>query len=200
MKLIIRILAVAIAFSALSGGAYLFAANRSASESVAITDPIVVPAEPEPSTDPTEPDPATEPAPTPPTESANPDPADGKLIELSIERQELIAWDNGVEVYRFVVSTGRRGYETPTGRFKVHTKYENRWSRKWKVWMPYAMFWHPKYGYAFHELPYKPSSPNKRIGASKLGRPDSHGCVRVNVGDAQKLYEWAPVGTSVWIH
>lgn len=126
-------------------------------------------------------------------------PGPGKTIELDLAKQQLIAWDNGVAVYRFTVSSGRRGFRTPKGVFKIHTKYELRWSRKWKVWMPYAMFWHTKHGYAFHELPYR-SNPAKRVGASRLGRPDSHGCVRVNVGDAKVLYEWAPVGTPVWIH
>lgn len=126
------------------------------------------------------------------------DPA-GKLIEVSLERQELVAWQDGVEVMRFKVSTGRRGYQTPAGRFRVHTKYLKRWSRKWKVWMPYSLFWHPKHGYAFHELPYA-RNPARRIGASRLGRADSHGCIRVGLGDAKRLYDWAPVGTEVWIH
>lgn len=126
--------------------------------------------------------------------------AAGKTIELDIAKQKLIAWEDGVVVYRFVVSTGRRGFSTPTGTFKIHTKYVKRWSRKWKVWMPYAMFWHPRHGYAFHELPYKPGREDQRIGKSRLGRPDSHGCVRVDVGDAKTLYDWAPVGTTVWIH
>lgn len=159
-------------------------------------------------TQPQEPATAT-PAPSPTVESAspaptavNPDPKNptGDLLELSIREQRLTVWRDGTVVYRFVVSTGRKGYETPTGHFKVHTKYLNRWSRKWKVWMPYAMFWHPTQGYAFHELPYKPGQESRRIGASKLGTPDSHGCIRVNRGDARKLYDFTAKGTPVWIH
>jgi lipoprotein-anchoring transpeptidase ErfK/SrfK len=132
----------------------------------------------------------------------NPDPENrtGDLLEVSIADQRLIVWRDGVVVHRFTISTGRKGYETPTGHFRVHTKYLNRWSRKWKVWMPYAMFWHPTQGYAFHELPYYPGKANHPIGASKLGRRDSHGCIRVNRGDAKTLYDFTKVGTRVWIH
>ena len=124
----------------------------------------------------------------------------GDLLEVSLADQRLTLWRDGAVVSRLVISTGRPGYETPAGHFRVHTKYLNRWSRTWKVWMPYAVFWHPTQGYAFHELPYYPGHEDRRIGASKLGRADSHGCVRVNLGDARKLYEFTRVGTPVWIH
>jgi len=196
MKVLTRIMAIAIAFTVVAGGARVVVSGR----------PAAAPVSPAPATESPHPAPApvvvpaATPAPSKPPVVENPSTSRGKLIELSIDDQELIAWQDGVVIYRFVVSTGRAGYETPSGRFKVHTKYENRWSRTWKVWMPYAMFWHPKWGYAFHELPYKPGAPDRRIGASKLGTADSHGCVRINLGDARKLYEWAPVGTAVWIH
>ncbi|MGH2784021.1 MAG: L,D-transpeptidase, partial [Actinomycetota bacterium] len=137
--------------------------------------------------------------PTPAPVTSNPDPENpsGRLIEVSIKMQRLTAWRDGKLIYRFIISTGRAGYETPPGRYKILEKYENRWSRKWSVWMPYAMRWFE--GYFIHQLPHKDGS-NYNIGASKLGTPDSHGCVRVDVGDAQKLFEWTKVGTPVWVH
>lgn len=203
MRIATRIIAVAVAAALSAGGVRLYAeaSGRPAaapaynfSGPLAPVDDFVAP---RPVPRQVEPPPAPEPPKV--EEQFDPRLVRGKLIEASIKKQELTAWENGVVVYRFKISTGRRGYATPTGHFRVHTKYENRWSRKWKVWMPYAMFWHPRWGYAFHELPYR-SDPERRIGASRLGRRDSHGCVRINVGDGQRLYEWAPVGTEVWIH
>jgi lipoprotein-anchoring transpeptidase ErfK/SrfK len=136
-----------------------------------------------------------------PTQSVamNPDPLHrtGDLIEVSIEKQRLTAWDDGHIVHRFRISTGRPGYETPTGRFKVIVKIKNAWSRKWSVWMPWAMNWHGNY--FIHQLPHKDGS-SVNIGASRLGHPDSHGCVRVGVGNAEMLFHWASVGTPVWVH
>jgi len=129
----------------------------------------------------------------------NPDPlhATGDLLEVSIAHQRLRVWRDGRVVYRFVISTGRPGYETPTGHYRILNKISNAWSRKWSVWMPWAMRWHN--GYFLHQLPHKPGS-TVNIGATKLGTPDSHGCVRVNVGDAETLFRWTSVGTPVWVH
>lgn len=144
--------------------------------------------------------PTVDPVVTPPAPAKlNPDPQHptGRLIEVSIKKQRLTAWRDGVVVSRFVISTGRSGYETPPGHYKILEKYENRWSKKWSVWMPYAMRWFE--GYFIHQLPHKDGS-SYNIGATKLGTPDSHGCVRVDVGDAKKLFEWTKIGTPVWVH
>lgn len=129
----------------------------------------------------------------------NPDPEQpfGDLIEISIDTQRLTAWRNGAIVYRFKISTARPGYTTPTGRFKVLNKARRWWSRQWGVWMPDALRFHGSY--FIHSLPYV-SDPSKRLGGHRLGRPDSHGCVRVGLGDSLLLWEWASVGTPVWVH
>ncbi|MGH2829974.1 MAG: L,D-transpeptidase [Actinomycetota bacterium] len=124
-------------------------------------------------------------------------PATGKFIELSIAKQRLVAWENGRPVMEFAISTGRPGYRTPAGRFKVRAKGTRWWSRKWKVWMPYAMNFHRNYN--LHSLPHARGS-RRLIGASSLGRPASHGCVRIGPSNAKRLYSWTPVGTPVWIH
>ncbi|MGH2794993.1 MAG: L,D-transpeptidase family protein [Actinomycetota bacterium] len=158
--------------------------------------PIAAPPTATPTDAPIVPEPAL---PSPAPVAVNPDPENptGRLIEVSIKRQRLTAWRDGKIVYRFVISTGRRGYETPPGHYKILEKYKNRWSRKWSVWMPYAMRFFE--GYFIHQLPHKDGS-TYNIGATKLGMPDSHGCVRVDVGDAKQLFEWTKVGTPVWVH
>lgn len=123
-------------------------------------------------------------------------PATGKMIEVAIGSQTITAWENGRAVMAFKVSTGRPGYRTPKGTFKVRAKGTKWWSRKWKVWMPYAMNFYSNYN--LHSLPY--SNPKRLIGASKLGRPDSHGCIRIGPANAKRLYSWTPIGTPVWIH
>lgn len=122
--------------------------------------------------------------------------ASGKLIEISIAKQTLTAWENGRQVMTFKISTGRPGFPTPKGEFRVRAKGVKWWSRKWKVWMPYAMNFYSNYN--LHSLPY--ARPDRLIGANKLGRPDSHGCIRIGPANAKALYRWTPVGTPVWIH
>lgn len=182
----IRLMALAALLAA--GTALFSGSNRSGPDESERPVPVL------PSVSPT-PTPVADPEPG----KLNPDPAHptGRLIEVSIKKQRLTAWRDGMIVYRFVISTGREGYETPPGHYKILEKYENRWSRKWSVWMPYAMRFFE--GYFIHQLPHKDGS-SYNIGATKLGTPDSHGCIRVDVGDAEQLFKWAKVGTPVWIH
>jgi lipoprotein-anchoring transpeptidase ErfK/SrfK len=182
---IIRLATVAVVLAALSAGGPVPEAHSE--------DRPAAPSSPAPASPPPTQAPTVAPAP------ANPDPRhpSGDLIEVSIAKQRLTAWHDGTVVHRFVISTGRPGYETPPGHYKILEKSENRWSRKWSVWMPFAMRWYQ--GYFIHQLPHKDGS-SYNIGASKLGKPDSHGCVRVNVGDAETLFRWTKVGTPVWVH
>jgi lipoprotein-anchoring transpeptidase ErfK/SrfK len=194
MRNISRFMILAVALAALSAGAVAYKARSEASP---VADVPTGPASPPPTQAPHEVDiPKYQ---IQPVYRFNPDPKNrtGDLIEVSIAKQRLTAWQDGKVIYRFVISTGKPGYETPTGHYKVIVKIKNAWSRKWSVWMPWALNWHGNY--FFHQLPHKDGS-SVNIGASTLGKPASHGCVRVNVGDAEKLFKWATVGTPVWVH
>ena len=119
------------------------------------------------------------------------------LIEVSIAKQRLTAWKDGVVFMSTPISTGMPGYDTPPGRFHVIFKDPNAWSAKWGVVMPWALNIHGNY--FIHQLTHYPNS-SELIGASQLGTRASHGCVRVGVPNAELLYGWAHVGTPVWIH
>lgn len=118
-----------------------------------------------------------------------------KRIEISIGEQVLRAYEGRDLVLSTPVSTGTGQYPTPTGRFSIQGKEENHWSKRWSVWMPWAM--HVVGGVFIHELPL--TRDGRRIGSGSLGNQASHGCIRVGVGDAERLYRWTPVGTPVVI-
>jgi lipoprotein-anchoring transpeptidase ErfK/SrfK len=84
---------------------------------------------------------------------------------------------HGRVIHRWKVSTARRGYVTPRGSWRP-TRLHRMWhSRKYDMSpMPYSVFYHR--GYAIHGT-----------GAVKqLGRPASHGCVRLHTANAAKFY------------
>lgn len=84
------------------------------------------------------------------------------------------------------VSTGRKGKETPLGFWKVFLKKKLGYSRKYDdAPMPYMEMYDPK-GIAFH------AGPNP-------GYPASHGCVRLPLAFAKKLYGLTEIGTKVII-
>ena len=84
------------------------------------------------------------------------------------------------------VSTGAPGYETPSGTYEVFRKELKSWSVPYSVWLPYASYFNN--GIAFHEYADVPVFPA------------SHGCVRVPTPEAQIVYRFASVGTTVVVH
>ncbi|TDR94159.1 L,D-transpeptidase [Enterovirga rhinocerotis] len=100
------------------------------------------------------------------------------VARISNSSQRMQVYVDGALAYRWPVSTARRGYVTPVGSYRVQ-RMERMWhSRKYGMSpMPYALFF--RGGYAIHGT-----------GAvGMLGRPASHGCVRLATGNARTLFQ-----------
>ncbi|MCP4317066.1 MAG: L,D-transpeptidase [Hyphomicrobiales bacterium] len=96
---------------------------------------------------------------------------------IDLSSQTMVVTHRGKVKYRWKVSTGRRGYYTPLGTYspKWLSKYHR--SRKYNnAPMPYAIFF--RGGYAVHGTDQ----------ISRLGRPASHGCIRLHPGNAATLF------------
>lgn len=119
-----------------------------------------------------------------------------KRIEINLGAQELSYFLGGVRMGTYPVSSGRPGMSTPRGHFAIDGKSPRAWS-SWGLWMPWWMSLKNGY-FGIHELPEWPSG--RKEGADHLGKPVSHGCIRLGVGPAKFLYDWAPVGTPVFIY
>lgn len=113
-------------------------------------------------------------------------------IHLSTQVLEQRVGTETLAMYR--VSTGKPSTPTPKGTFTTFYKNPRAWSRSAGLWMPWFQEF-TKQGAGLHELPEWPSG--KKEGADHLGRPVSHGCIRLGIGPAKLLYDWAPLGTQV---
>jgi lipoprotein-anchoring transpeptidase ErfK/SrfK len=84
------------------------------------------------------------------------------------------------------ISSGKKGDETPLGFWSVMSKKVKGFSRKYdNAPMPYMQMYDPK-GIAFH------------AGANP-GYPASHGCVRLPLKFAERLFGLTKIGTKVVI-
>ncbi len=99
------------------------------------------------------------------------------LVSISKSQQRAAVVIDGVEAYRWPVSTGTRGHDTPAGNFRP-ARLERHWySRQYEMTpMPWAVFFHR--GYAVHGT----------MEATNLGHAASHGCVRLRPDNAAILY------------
>lgn len=114
-----------------------------------------------------------------------------KWIQVLLRQQRLIAWEGNRMVRSIAVSTGKPRTPTPRGRFRIYRKYLRVRMRGPDYDLPnvpYVMFFRAG-GYAIHGTYWH----------NNFGRPMSHGCVNLPVGEAAWLYQWAPLGTPVII-
>jgi lipoprotein-anchoring transpeptidase ErfK/SrfK len=119
-----------------------------------------------------------------------------KSIKIVLKGQRLEQRVDGIVIATYPVSTGKASTPTPVGEYKILQKTPKAWSSMAGLWMPYWMGFSGK-GHGIHELPIWPGG--YREGTWHLGIPVSHGCVRLGIGPAKKLYDWAPIGTPVTV-
>jgi len=120
----------------------------------------------------------------------------GRYLEVNLSEQRLYAYDGESLAGAYTVSTGKWSMPTPIGTRYIESKADRAYSSKYNLYMPY---WNSiGGGYGIHELPEW--SGGYKEGESHLGTPVSHGCIRLGVGPAEFVYNWAPVGTPVYIH
>ena len=125
------------------------------------------------------------------------------VINRSINRLFLY---NGNKLFRtFPVATGQAIYPTPRGTWHIVVKYRNPW-------------WYPPTSSSWaHGLKPVPPGPDNPLGTrwmgldapgvgihgtdapSSIGYSASHGCVRMQVPDAEWLFDHVDIGTTVFV-
>jgi hypothetical protein len=119
----------------------------------------------------------------------------GKYIDIHLENQIMTLFQDGKAIDAYPISSGKPGMETPAGTYAIRNKAARPWSARYGLYMPYWMALVPDGKFGIHELPEWPGGYKE--GANHLGIPVSHGCVRLGVGPAGLVYDWAEIGTPV---
>ena len=100
------------------------------------------------------------------------------LVTVDKSTQQMTVALDGRPLYQWPVSTGRAGYDTPSGKFKAFRMERDHFSKEFDdAPMPFSVFFTEK-GHAIH------GSYDRRIG-----QPASHGCVRLSPANAETLYK-----------
>jgi len=100
------------------------------------------------------------------------------LITIDKSTQQMTVAVDGVTRWQWPVSTGRSGYDTPSGSFQAFRMEAEHYSKEWDdAPMPHSIFF-TKVGHAIHGY----------LDTRNIGAPASHGCVRLRPENAAKLY------------
>ena len=114
-----------------------------------------------------------------------------RRIVVDISDQTLTAYQGDEVVFRTSVSTGKPGWLTLPGTFKVQRKYDKTRMRgpdydtpdvPWTMYYDGAFAIHGAYWH------------------NNFGTPVSHGCVNLRVEEAKALYQWASEGDTVIVN
>src|ERR1700744_317755 len=102
-------------------------------------------------------------------------------IDISVDKsaQQMTVAVDGAQKYTWPVSTGRPGYDTPNGSFKINRMDADHFSQEWdNAPMPHTMFF-DLHGHAIHGF----------ADVKHLGLAVSHGCVRLSPDHAATLFD-----------
>ena len=120
-----------------------------------------------------------------------------RRIEVDLGEQRAYLYENEQVVRSWLISSGLDGHETDQGRFRIGAKLRSQamgnpdttqWPYYYVKDVPYVMYYNGDE--ALHGVYWH----------NNFGNRMSHGCVNFPVGVAAFIYDWAPIGTEVWVH
>ncbi len=126
-----------------------------------------------------------------------------KYLEVVKSQQRLYRFENGKLNKTYIVSTGLT-WETPPGEYEVLGKqkmtisYFNDWYMP--NYLPLGTI--NGYRFGFHSIPYHVDGSGNIFSRdpNTMGSPATGGCIQLTEEDSKELFEWASVGTPVYIY
>ena len=129
------------------------------------------------------------------------------FVEVDVNNQLIKVYkDDGMGGYTdldkvFTCSTGTQKFPSDVGTWTLNGKTA-RWA-SFPTWGGgTAQYWtRINRSIAFHSFLYSSDQRTVNMGSvNKLGRPASHGCIRMTLQDAKWIYDNLGAGVEVWIH
>ncbi|MCC6704647.1 MAG: L,D-transpeptidase family protein, partial [Thermomicrobiales bacterium] len=117
-------------------------------------------------------------------------------FDIDLSAQYMTFFQGDRAVVSTYVSTGRPGFETPTGTFYINSKYvshDMEGTASGETWfvpdVPWSMYF-TNYGHAIHGTYWH----------NNFGAVMSHGCVNLPLDIAEFVFANSPIGTRVYVH
>lgn len=123
-----------------------------------------------------------------------------KLIEVDVVTKQMYLWEAGNLIDSYPISAGAPETPTPIGQYKIYSKFSvqdmrgnnadgSKYFQPKVKWINYFL----PGGYAVHGNYWRPMSWFGNINSS-------HGCVSLPDYQAKRVFDWAPIGTTVINH
>ncbi len=127
-------------------------------------------------------------------------PVVGSWIDVNLTQQLMVAYEGQSPVRTSVTTTGMAGWETPPGFYTIFWRVPNETMTSGAIGAEHffrledVLFtqYFTDYGHAIHFAWWR--TPET------IGRPGSHGCLNLLLDDARFFWDWADIGTPVYVH
>lgn len=123
----------------------------------------------------------------------------GKRVDIDLSKQfaKLCAGDQQILTTYITSGATALGDGTPTGTWHLQGKQRNRYLYPAAGGAYYVHYWMPYDGdYGMHDSSWQKFP----YGSPKYRRHGSHGCVHFPRAAIARMFQWAPIGTTVHIH
>jgi lipoprotein-anchoring transpeptidase ErfK/SrfK len=100
----------------------------------------------------------------------------GLTATVDLSKQRMNVYIDGIRKYTWKVSTGKKGYTTPTGSFTPYNMKKLVISKKWNMTLPNTIWINGSIAVHGTYL------------TKGLGKVASHGCIRLAPKNAEKFY------------
>lgn len=119
-------------------------------------------------------------------------------VDVDLKEQRATVKSGATTIYAMLISSGMHD-STPRGNFTIGTRGSSFFNANENMG---AKWWTAFSGttFLFHSVPTDANGSFIKSEGAKLGKPASHGCIRLSVADAQWFYQQVPSGTPVAIH
>lgn len=121
-------------------------------------------------------------------------PESGKFIAADLVAMKIFLYQDGIQIADYsIITKGRTGsaWETPSGMYAIQTKEETHFSSIGHVYMPWSMQFYGNY--FIHGWTYYPDG-------TPVSATFSGGCIKLSTDDAKSVYEFADIGTKVFVY
>jgi lipoprotein-anchoring transpeptidase ErfK/SrfK len=126
-----------------------------------------------------------------------------QLIHVSLAKQMMYVYEDNELILSTPITSGRNNFETIRGTFRIYTKQRGKIMKspfpeeEYELWVDYWMWFSGAYG--IHDACNSTDCWRTKFGGGGYVYNGSHGCVNTPYNAVRFIYNWAKVGTTVYV-
>lgn len=126
-----------------------------------------------------------------------------EVIYISLAQQAMYVYEDNELILSTSITSGRNNFETIRGKFRVYTKQRGRLIKspfpdiEYELWVDYWLGFSGAYG--IHDACNSQDCWRTKFGGSGYVYNGSHGCINTPYNSVKFIYNWAKIGTTVYV-